>query len=66
MSPSAADRLVKQERLAALRAAHGGSPLILTSHEAIAWYLDGIRTHVEECGAGPRSDLRAVEVRVRP
>lgn len=43
------ERLVKQDRLAAVRAAAGG-PLLLTSHEALAWYLDGVRTHVSLAG----------------
>ncbi len=48
--PDAADRAVKQDRLAAVRAAHDGAPLVLTSHEALAWYLDGARTHVSLAG----------------
>lgn len=50
MPPSAADRLLKQARLAAVRATVGGAPLLLTSHEAVAWYLDGVRTHVSLAG----------------
>lgn len=48
MPPSTADRRVKQQRLAALRG--DGPPLLLTSHEAVAWYLDGVRTHVSLAG----------------
>ncbi len=48
MPPSAADRLLKQQRLAAVRG--DGPALLLTSHEAIAWYLDGVRTHVSLAG----------------
>lgn len=48
--PSADDRAAKQRRIAAVRAAHGGAPLVLTSHEALAWYLDGARTHVSLAG----------------
>lgn len=44
------ERRVKQDRLAAVRAGAGGAPLLLTSHEAISWYLDGIRTHVSLAG----------------
>lgn len=50
MPPSAPDRLLKHERLTAVRATVGGAPLLLTSHEAIAWYLDGVRTHVSLAG----------------
>lgn len=45
-APNAADRAVKRQRIAEVRAARGGAPLVLTSHEALAWYLDGARTHV--------------------
>lgn len=48
MPPSAADRRLKQQRLAAVRG--DGPALLLTSHEAIAWYLDGVRTHVSLAG----------------
>jgi len=48
MPPRAADRLIKQERLSAVRG--DGPPLLLTSHEALAWYLDGVRTHVSLAG----------------
>lgn len=50
MPPSAADRLVKQSRLAGIRASIRAHALLLTSHEAIGWYLDGIRTHVSLAG----------------
>jgi len=48
--PSADDRRIKQERLAAVRHSIGAAPLLLTSHEALAWYLDGVRTHVSLAG----------------
>ena len=50
MPPSAADRRAKQDRLRALRAELDTSAILLTSHEAIAWYLDGVRTHVSLAG----------------
>lgn len=50
MRPSAADRREKQGRLSALRRRAGAGALLLTSHEAISWYLDGIRTHVSLAG----------------
>ncbi|WP_405374100.1 MULTISPECIES: M24 family metallopeptidase [unclassified Microbacterium] len=50
MTPSAADRRAKQLRLQTLRESLGADPLLLTSHEAIAWYLDGPRTHVSLAG----------------
>ncbi|UYO96555.1 peptidase M24 [Microbacterium sp. M28] len=43
------DREGKQERLARVRSA-AGEPLVLTSHEAVSWYLDGVRTHVSLAG----------------
>lgn len=48
--PSASDRREKQRRLARVRESAGGAPLLLTSHEAVAWYLDGVRTHVSLAG----------------
>lgn len=49
MVGSTDDREVKQDRLARVRAAAGG-PLVLTSHEAVSWYLDGVRTHISLAG----------------
>lgn len=43
----AAQRAIKRDRLAAVRRAR---PIVLTSHEAVSWYLDGIRTHVSLAG----------------
>ena len=48
--PSTDDRRVKQRRLARVRADAGGAALVLTSHEALSWYLDGVRTHVSLAG----------------
>ncbi|MCT9819796.1 M24 family metallopeptidase [Microbacterium sp. W1N] len=47
---TATDRDHKCRRVAAVRAQAGGAPLLLTSHEAVAWYLDGVRTHVSLAG----------------
>lgn len=47
MDPRDGDRQKKRERLHAVR---NGQPLLLTSHEALAWYLDGARTHVSLAG----------------
>lgn len=49
MVGSTRDREVKQDRLARVRTAAGG-PLVLTSHEAVSWYLDGVRTHISLAG----------------
>ena len=49
MVGSTRDREVKQDRLARVRAAAGG-PLVLASHEAVSWYLEGVRTHVSLAG----------------
>ncbi|CAH0224816.1 M24 family metallopeptidase [Microbacterium foliorum] len=44
------DRMEKQDRLARVRREFDGTPLVLTSHEAVSWYLDGVRTHVSLSG----------------
>lgn len=49
MAGSAEDRIEKQDRLARVRAARGEA-LVLTSHEAVSWYLEGVRTHVSFAG----------------
>jgi hypothetical protein len=43
------DRIEKQMRIARIRETAGG-PLLLTSHEAVSWYLEGVRTHVSFAG----------------
>lgn len=48
--PSPTDRAVKRERVQAILTARGVDGLVLTSHGAIAWYLDGIRSHVGLAG----------------
>lgn len=51
MEQVSVDRQQKQARIAAIRRDHlGGAPLLLTSHEAISWYLEGVRTHVSLAG----------------
>lgn len=49
MVGSSMDRIEKQERVARVR--HGaGAAILLTSHEAVSWYLEGVRTHVSLAG----------------
>ncbi|MCS5716265.1 peptidase M24 [Herbiconiux sp. CPCC 205716] len=45
-----ADRLVKRARLLELLGGRGAEGLILSSHAAVTWYLDGARTHVSLMG----------------
>lgn len=56
------DRIEKQERVSRVRR-DMGAPILLTSHEAVSWYLEGVRTHVSLAGppvlavrAGPDGD----------
>lgn len=51
------DRIEKQQRIAGVRESAGG-PLLLTSHESVAWYLEGVRTHVSFAGP-PVAAVRA-------
>ncbi|WP_248305408.1 M24 family metallopeptidase [Agromyces sp. H66] len=44
--PVAADRAVKRERMLELLGRFGAESIVLRSHTAVAWYLDGARTHV--------------------
>lgn len=44
------DRIEKQDRLARVRRELGGAALVITSHEAVSWYLEGVRTHVSLAG----------------
>lgn len=44
------EREVKRRRLAAIRQAAGAGDVVLTSHEALSWYLGGVRTHVSLAG----------------
>lgn len=50
MAGASDDRIEKQDRLARVRQELGGAPLVLTSHEAVSWYLEGARTHVSLAG----------------
>lgn len=44
------ERDVKRRRLASVREDAGAAALVLTSHEALSWYLGGVRTHVSLAG----------------
>ncbi|WP_448003567.1 M24 family metallopeptidase [Agromyces bauzanensis] len=44
--PDADDRAVKRERMLELLDRRGADSIVLRSHTAVAWYLDGARTHV--------------------
>ncbi|MBM7503906.1 M24 family metallopeptidase [Agromyces aurantiacus] len=44
------DRAAKRARLLEVLDRRGGSALVLRSHTAVAWYLDGARTHVSLAG----------------
>lgn len=48
--PSTADRAAKRARLLALLERRGARSMVLRSHTALAWYLDGARTHVSLAG----------------
>ncbi|MCS5734337.1 M24 family metallopeptidase [Herbiconiux daphne] len=50
MRPDPADRRAKRQRLLAILEARGADSLLLTSHGAVSWYLDGVRTHVSLAG----------------
>lgn len=43
------DRIEKQDRVAGVRRG-AGAPILMTSHEAVSWYLEGVRTHVSLAG----------------
>lgn len=43
------DRIEKQWRISRVREAVGGT-VLLTSHESLSWYLEGVRTHVSLAG----------------
>jgi Xaa-Pro aminopeptidase len=47
---SAADRAVKRRRVLDLLDAAGRDSLLLTSHTALTWYLDGSRVHISLAG----------------
>jgi Xaa-Pro aminopeptidase len=48
--PSVADRAVKRARLLEVLERRGARSMVLRSHTALAWYLDGARTHVSLAG----------------
>lgn len=50
MAGASEDRIEKQDRLARVRHEAGDEALVLTSHEAVSWYLEGVRTHVSLAG----------------
>ncbi|WP_457101657.1 M24 family metallopeptidase [Microbacterium sp. P5_E9] len=50
MPGSTHDRRLKRERLTRLLSETGNDAVLLTSHEAVSWYLEGIRTHVSLAG----------------
>lgn len=50
LPPSAADRAIKRERVLAILNDRGAESIVLRSHTALAWYLDGARTHVSFAG----------------
>lgn len=50
MSGSSEDRAHKQERMRRMLRARGADAVVLTSHEALTWYLEGARTHVSLAG----------------
>lgn len=58
MPGSEADRTEKRARLNAVREAARADALLLTSHEAVSWYLEGIRSHVSLAGP-PVAAVRA-------
>ncbi|MGK3948791.1 M24 family metallopeptidase [Microbacterium sp. K2] len=50
MAGASDDRIEKQDRLARVRHEVGADALVLASHEAVSWYLEGVRTHVSLAG----------------
>jgi Xaa-Pro aminopeptidase len=49
-APSADDRAIKRGRLLAILDERDAESLVLSSHGALAWYLDGARTHTSLMG----------------
>ncbi|MDQ5862891.1 MAG: M24 family metallopeptidase [Actinomycetota bacterium] len=47
---SAADRAIKRRRVLDILDAKGQDSLLLTTHTALAWYLDGSRVHISLAG----------------
>lgn len=50
MAGASDDRIEKQDRITRVRHAVGADAIVLTSHEAVSWYLEGVRTHVSLAG----------------
>lgn len=48
--PSLVDRAVKRRRVLEMLERRGADSIVLRSHAAVAWYLDGARTHVSLAG----------------
>ena len=48
--PSPADRAIKRGRMLDLLNRRRADSIVLRSHTALAWYLDGVRTHVSLAG----------------
>ena len=49
-STATADRVVKRERVLDLLERRGADSIVLRSHTAVSWYLDGARTHISLAG----------------
>ena len=49
-APSIVDRAVKRRRVLDVLDRRGADSIVLRSHTAVAWYLDGVRTHVSLAG----------------
>ncbi|TLM72357.1 Xaa-Pro peptidase family protein [Pseudarthrobacter sp. NamB4] len=47
---SAADRAIKRQRVLDILDAKGADSLLLTTHTALTWYLDGSRMHISLAG----------------
>ena len=60
-APSIVDRAVKRRRVLDVLDRRGAASIVLRSHTAVAWYLDGARTHVSLAG----DPVAAVVVRPR-
>ena len=49
-APSVVDRAAKRRRVLDVLDRRGADSIVLRSHTAVAWYLDGVRTHVSLAG----------------
>jgi Xaa-Pro aminopeptidase len=50
LAPSPADRRAKRDRVLGILDRQGADSVVIRSHGAVAWYLDGVRTHVSLAG----------------